>query len=188
MPNTVIRAIGEILLLRGGPQNLPTSYPLLALVSLLLIVSSTSLFRLQGMTGVMPVLQAVASYAILILYQRTILRLRNHGNRLPQTLTALVIVGCAFSVLAYWPISILMPYMEQMREGTEAPAPMGPTLLVLTLGAWSLAVQAHILRVAMEVRMIAAFGLVLLYEVLSVVIMNLLFGHAMEPAAKAMGS
>jgi hypothetical protein len=188
MPNTVIRAIGEILLLRGGPQNLPTSYPLLAAVSFLLIVSSTALFRLQGMTGLLPVLQALASFAILVIYLRTLLRLRKHDNRLPQTLTALVIVGCAFSVLAYWPISILMPYMEQVREGAETQAPVGPTLLVLMLGAWSLAVQAHVLRVALEVRLLTAFMLVLLYEVLSVVIMNLLFGHAMEPAARAAGA
>jgi hypothetical protein len=78
--------------------------------------------------------------------------------------------------------------MEQVREGAETQAPVGPTLLVLMLGAWSLAVQAHVLRVALEVRLLTAFMLVLLYEVLSVVIMNLLFGHAMEPAARAAGA
>ncbi len=74
-----------------------------------------------------------------------------------------------------------------MREGSDVQAPLGPTLLVLVLGAWSLAVQAHILRVAMEIRLIAAFGLVLLYELLSVVVVNLVFGQAVEPAAKAAG-
>lgn len=185
MFNTVIRAMGEILLLRGGPQNLPTSYALLGAVTAVFIACSTALFRLQGMTGVLPLLQALVSFAVLAGYVHTLLRLRNFSNRLPQTLTALVVAGCAFSLLAYWPISMLLPHMAQMREGGDVQAPIGPTLLVLMLGAWSLAVQSHILRVAMDIRLIAAFGLVLLYELLSVVVVNLLFGQAMEPAAKA---
>lgn len=188
MINTVIRAMGEILLLRGGPQNLPTSYPLLGAVVTIFIACSTVLFKLQGMTGVLPLLQALVSFAVLAGYVHTVLRLRNFSNRLPQTLTALVIAGCAFSLLAYWPISMLLPHMVQMREGSDVQAPLGPTLLVLVLGAWSLTVQAHILRVAMEIRLVAALGVVLLYELLSVVVVNLVFGQAVEPAAKAAGA
>lgn len=178
MPNTIFRAMGEILLLRGGPQNLPTSYPLLLGVTAVFIGLSTALFRLQGMTGVLSVMQALVSFAVMAGYLHTILRVRNFSNRLPQTLTALVMAGCVFSLLAYWPISILLPFMAEMREGAQAQAPIGPTLLVLVLGAWSLMVQAHILRVSMEVRMAAALGLVLLYELLSLVVVNLLFGQS----------
>ncbi|MGH8561940.1 MAG: hypothetical protein ACRES4_08250 [Nevskiales bacterium] len=181
MPNTIIRAMGEILLLRGGPQNLPTSYSLLAVVTVFFVAGSTALFRLQGMTGVVSLLQALVSFAVLAGYLHTLLRLRNFGNRLPQTLTALVITACVFSLLAWWPISILLPHMQQIRAGTEVQAPIGPTLFVLMLGAWSLAVQSHILKVAMEIRMMAAFGLVLLYELLSVLVVNLLFGQAAAP-------
>jgi hypothetical protein len=189
MLNTVIRAMGEILLLRGGPQNLPTSHPLLAAVCVAFVACSALLFQMQGMTGALPLLQALVSLAVLYGYVRTLLRMRNYGNRVPQTLTALVTAGCVFSLLAWWPISVLMPHMVQMREGAQSTqAPVGPTLLVLVLGAWSLAVQSHILRVALEIRMIAAFGLVLLYELLSLVVVNLLFGQAVEPAAKAVGA
>jgi hypothetical protein len=178
MLNTVIRAMGEILQLRGGPQNLPTSYPLLAAGSVVFVACGAVLFRLQGMSGMLPLLQALVSFAVLAAYAHTLLRLRNLGNRLPQTLTALVLAGGFFSVLAYWPISVLLPYMVQMRAGGQTQAPLGPTLLVLVLGVWSLAVQAHVLRVAMEIRMLAAFALVLLYEILSVLVVNLLFGQA----------
>lgn len=185
MPNTVFRALGEILLLRGGPQNLPTSYPLLATASAAFVACSTALFRLQGMEAPLSALQALVSFAVLAGYLHTLLRLRHFSNRFPQSLTALVMAGCAFSVLAYWPISVLLPHMMQMREGVEAQAPLGPTLLVLMLGAWSLAVQTHILRVSMEVRLAAAFGLVLLYELLSLVVVNLLFGQAVSQAGGA---
>jgi len=182
MPNTVIRAMGEILLLRGGPQNLPTSYPLLVVGSMAFIACGTALFRLQGMSGLLPMMQALLSFGVLAAYVHTLLQLRKFRNRLPQTLTALVIAGTAFSLLAYWPISILLPYMEQIRQSSEVQAPVGLTLLVLALGGWSLAVQAHILRVAMEIRMLAAFSLVLLYEILSVLVVNLLFGQAATSA------
>ena len=188
MPNTVIRAMGEILLLRGGPQNLPTSYPLLGAVTVVFIACSAALFRLQGMTGTQPLLQALVSFAVLAGYLHTLLRLRNFSNRLPQALTALVTAACVFSLLAWWPISILLPYMAKMREGVDLQAPVGPTLLVLVLGAWSLMVQAHILRVGMEIRMMAAFALVLLYELLSVVVVNLLFGQAASQAAAQVAS
>jgi hypothetical protein len=188
MLNTVIRAMGDILLLRGGPQHLPTSYPLLAAGSAAFIGCGVLLFRLQGMSGPLPLLQALVSFAVLAGYAHTLLRLRNFGNRLPQTLTALVIAGSFFSLLAWWPISILLPYMKQVGAGAEVQAPVGPTLLVLALGAWSLAVQAHILRVAMEIRLLAAFVLVLLYEVLSVLVVNLLFGQAVTQSAGAVVS
>jgi hypothetical protein len=178
MLNTVIRAMGEILRLRGGPQNLPTSYPLLAGACAVFLVFGMLLFRLQGMDGPLSLLQALVSLGVLAAYVQTLLRLRNFGNRLPQTMTALVLAGSVFSLLAYWPISVLVPYMAHMREGAEAQAPAGPTLLLLTLALWSLTVQAYILRVAMEIRMLAAFALVLLYEVLSVLIVNLLFGQS----------
>jgi hypothetical protein len=189
MLNTVIRAMGDILLLRGGPQHLPMSYPLLAAGSAAFIGCGVLLFRLQGMSGPLPLLQALVSFAVLAGYAHMLLRLRNFGNRLPQTLTALVIAGSFFSLLAWWPISILLPHMAQMRGGgAEVQAPVGPVLLVLALGAWSLAVQAHILRVAMEIRLLAAFGLVLLYELISVLVVNLLFGQAASQSAGAVVS
>jgi hypothetical protein len=183
MLNTSLHAMGEILRLRGGPQNLPTSWPLLGAVAVVFVACGAVLFRLQGMTGLLPLLQALVSLAVLAAYVRTVLRLRNFGNRLPQTLTALLLAGCVFSLLAWWPISVLLPSMAKMREGVEVQAPIGPTLLVLVLGAWSLMVQAHILRIAMEIRMAAAFALVLLYELLSVVVVNLLFGQVASQSA-----
>lgn len=178
MLNTVIRALGEILQMRGGPQNLPTSWPLLAAGSVGLIVCSTVIFRLQGVEGSQPVVQALVSYALLLVFVQTALRMRNFSNRLPQTMTALVLAGCFFSLVAWWPISVLAPYLPQMREGHGAQAPLGPTLLMLVLGIWSLVVQSHVMRVAMEIRMLAAFGVVLLYEMLSVLLISFLFGQA----------
>lgn len=181
MPNAVIRAMGEILQLRGGPQNLPTSYPLLAGTSVVFLTISLLIFRLQGMTGALPLLQALVSYAVLFGFLQTALRLRRFSNRLPQMMTALLMAGCFFSVLAYWPVSVLLPYMVQMKDNPNVNAPIGPTLLMLVLGVWSLAVQTHILRVSMEVRILAAFGLVMLYEILSVLVVNALFGQSAAP-------
>lgn len=181
MPNAVVRAMGEILQLRGGPQNLPTSYPLLAGASVVFLVCSLLIFRLQGMTGGLPLLQALVSYAVLFGFLQAALRMRHLGNRLPQTLTALLLAGCFFSVLAYWPVSVLLPYMAKMKDSPTVAAPVGPTVLMLVLGVWSLAVQTHILRVAMELRILAAFGLVLVYEILSVLVVNALFGQAAAP-------
>jgi hypothetical protein len=183
MLNTVIRAMGDILRLRGGPQNLPTSYPLLAGASMAFLVCGMLLFRLQGMSGPLPLLQSLVSLGVLAAYVHTLLQLRRFSNRFPQTLTALVIVSSVFSLLAYWPISVLVPYMAEMRGGGAPQAPAAPTLLLLALAVWSLSVQAYVLRVAMEVRMLAAFALVLLYEVLSVLIVNLLFGQAVGQSA-----
>lgn len=188
MLNPVIHAMGDILRLRGGPQHLPTSYPLLAAGCGVYLVCGVLLFRLQGMSGALPLLQALVSFGVLFIYVQTLLQIRNFRNRLPQTLTALAIAGSLFSLLAYWPISVLVPHMAAVRAGSDTPAPVGPTLLLLVLGAWSLMVQAHILRVAMEIRMLAAFALVLLYEVLSVLLVNLLFGQAVSQAMGPAGS
>jgi undecaprenyl pyrophosphate phosphatase UppP len=175
MFNQLVHAAADLLLLRGGPQNLPTSYPLVIALGVAYVAVNTLVFRAQGVPDVNAVLQSATVLAVMVAYLQVLLNWRKFRNRLPQTLTAQLIIGLLFSVLAYLPIAKIAPLLPDMQAGkVDAPAPA--VFVLMALAIWSLAVNAYILKVSLEIRMLLAVAFTIFFEILSLAVVGLLFG------------
>ncbi|MBK7984251.1 MAG: hypothetical protein IPP10_01630 [Candidatus Competibacteraceae bacterium] len=134
----------DICLFRKAPQDVPASTPLLKMCLLAYALSGLVVLLISA-----PVAVAVALLQILLdmvllgglLYLGLILR--RHPQRFEQTLSALTGSGTLLGLLA---LPLLVWISQQGQEGGIEL----PSLLLLGLMVWSIAVMAHILRHAFE--------------------------------------
>ena len=180
MLEEILRASYGLLLLKRGPQDMPAGDSVTMGLAVVYFASSFLLLALQGAGVGMAFLQAAVDLAILVGFVWLVLRQRGFPARLGQTLSALLVAGLVFGLLAVPSMHNLAPYMKTVSHGGQPPAPSGGViasyLLLLVTVIWSLAVTVHILRHALEIRAMYAFGLTILYQVCSLLIMMLLFG------------
>ncbi|MCP5159023.1 MAG: hypothetical protein H6974_07470 [Gammaproteobacteria bacterium] len=132
----------DICLFRKGPQHIPISVTLLkvcilayGLSSLLVLVLSTpaSVAILQILLDLL--LLSGLLYLALTLYQ--------YPQRFEQTLSALTGTGALMGLLAL----PLISWIVQQQPGNDTQL---PSILLLVLMVWSIAIMAHILRQAFE--------------------------------------
>lgn len=154
----------SICLLRGNPQDLPTSN--------LLMVSALTAYGLADVVGVLDTLPAENAFLaaavdtlVLVAATQLALRWRNLENRLLQTLSALAGCGALLSLLA-WGIAGLT------REWLPPTWVWAPFLLWYTL------VFGHVLRHALSISLTAGVVASLLYLILSMGVTGLLVNSA----------
>lgn len=121
----------NLCLLRAKPQDLPASGRLMGAALAAYFLAGWMIALTQQPAGP-AVLAALADSAVLALLTHTVLLLRKHPERLAQTLSALAGTGAVIQLIA-WPLLAT------------------PALLALLV--WNLAINAHILRHALEVRL-----------------------------------
>jgi hypothetical protein len=144
----------DICLLRKGPQQVPVS-PVLLRLTLVTYGISGLLVPLLDTDLPTSLLLVLVDIALLTGLTYGVLRLRGYGERLPQTLTALLGTGTLLQLLAL-PVLI---WLDQEVAGNGMPEL--PWLLWFGLFAWSIAIMAHILHHALSV----SYGLGALYSV-----------------------
>jgi hypothetical protein len=180
MLERLFRTSYGLLLFKRGPQDMPASDTLTLSLGLIYLLANFLLLRFQGASGVLSIVQALVDLGILVGFTWAVLRQKHFGARLGQTLSALLVTGLIFGLLSIAPVHSLAPYMKTIAHGGHIPAPPAGTtvayLSLMVLVVWSLAVTAHILRHALEVRVWASVALTLFYQILSFLIMVLLFG------------
>lgn len=140
---TLFDLILDICLLRKGPQDLPASQVLLGLCLAAYGLSSL-LGLLVSMQPSTAVFQTLADIVLLTGFAYGILALMNYQARFVQTLTALAGTYTLLNLIAL----PLIFWLE--RATTGAAAPMLPSLLLLVLMGWSIAVMAHVLQHALS--------------------------------------
>lgn len=137
----LFRAIASIALLQRGPQILPASTTLMALV-LAAHLGTGVLLGLFSLSPAMALLSALAGTLIMVALVHGLLLLHQRRSRVTQTLTALA--GCEVLIgLLALPLTALY----YAGGGMVAPA----MLLSLLLMGWNIAVAAHIFRHALNV-------------------------------------
>ncbi len=148
-----LKQFAAICILRGAPQDLPTSN--------VLMVATLIAYGLADVVGVLDTLTAerallAAAVDTLLLAAATqlALRWRNLGNRLPQTLSALAGCGALLSLLA-WATAALT------REWLPPPWVWVPFLL------WYMLVFGHVLRHALSISLTTGMIASFLYLILS---------------------
>ncbi|HCK82268.1 MAG TPA: hypothetical protein PK880_01570 [Candidatus Competibacter sp.] len=132
----------DICLFRKAPQDVPASTPLLKMCLLAYALSGLLVLLISAPVAV-ALLQTLLDMALLggLLYLG--LTLRRHPQRFAQTLGALTGSGALLGSLA---LPLMFWISQQGREGDIEL----PSLLLLGLMVWSIAVMAHILRHAFE--------------------------------------
>lgn len=136
----------DILLLRRGPQDLPASSSLLAILILCNLIVGILLFSSQQ-EGNPESLQSVVDMGLTLIMYTAVLHLRGVRERVVQTLTAFTGTGLLLTLVLF-PISLLLA-----SEGDGLFLSAGQ-LMFMALLIWSLAVDGHIFRHSLNTSML----------------------------------
>lgn len=151
----------DIVLFKKGPQDVPDSPVLFALVLLADVVISTVVGALEGdVSGAL--VQAFVASVLLLAFVALILLLTSHRERFQKTATA--VLGCdALMTLAALPVSLLSDVLS------------GLGLLIMGILFWNLLVFAHILKHALGVGYSLSVALALIFTLTSLDVMARIF-------------
>lgn len=139
-----LKVLLDILRLKAGPEDLPSSTPLLwgSFVLLVGLQGTLAAWLLPQESDVLP--QAALSGLVTMGWLAALLRLFGHPERFVQTATAIVGVACLFA-----PVSV--PLLLAIRPDLGQPAPLSPlTLVAFALSLYVIYINARILRAAIE--------------------------------------
>jgi hypothetical protein len=153
-----------MLRLRSGPQDLPGGWALAALVTAAYLAQG--LYADQMMGDGDGALRSVLSILLQFGIVAALLQTRQLSVRLPQTISALAGTGFIFGLVALLILSRLEPGQPQPNL----------VLMYLALFFWSLAVDGHIYRHALSIKMRLGVLLAVLIFGVNFVLMQALFG------------
>jgi hypothetical protein len=160
----ILQLFLDICLFRRGPQDLPASTLFLglvlgsnALVGLVILAMESSLDR--------AILELLTGMAMLVVFSWIVLSAASKGERMKQTVTALLGADTVISCMALLPL-----------VGVSASQNVGlASFLLVGLMLWSVTVVAHIYRHALSSSYIYALALTILYFSLSFQVMAYFF-------------
>ena len=164
MTGRFILILLDMLRLRSAPQDVPPGWPLAVALSFAYIAQGFIVDQLLGESdGATRSLLAIGFQFVVI---ALLLNGRNFGARLPQTLTALAGTGFIFGLISLLILSRVDPTRPQ------------PDLAVfyLVLFGWSLAVDAHIYRHSLSIKMGTGLLLSVLIFGANFMLLNAVFG------------
>ena len=161
--NGIFMSLANLLRLRGGPQNLPTSWSLT--VFLLVAYLVQNLITGAQLEDEYAAAKSFVAIALQVTVLAGLLYWRRHTTRFAQTLSALVGVGIVFNAITWALLTQSDPALNQ---------PM-LALAWFAVFIWSLFVDAHIYRHALSVTLSMGMLVTLLTLVASYILIELLF-------------
>jgi len=164
----VLLRILAILLLRAGPQHLPYSLSLLAILTLFYLTSGVLVLS-TAMSSGQAAANMVLDVAVLFAFSYFCLSLLKYRARFVQMVSALAGIGIAYHLLA-WPLFIQIHNMQPQQQGAKIAA-----LLMLLLISWQVLVYAHVFRHSMQMSMTRALALSFGYLFLSMAAAEIIF-------------
>ncbi len=171
-----LNAFFEVAIFRRGPQDLPASQALLVLTVVVYWLVTFGAMTVQLPSGA-AMLQAIADTALMIGFTWALLAVRSHLPRFSQTLTALAGTGTLLGLVALPVLAWLMRVADPADQTSADPSAVVPSLLLLFLMGWSIAVVAFILRHALDVQRSISVVLAVAYLVLSFALSNALLAR-----------
>jgi hypothetical protein len=166
----LLSTVIAVMLLKAGPQHLPASRQLLAAVIVLYTVTGL-LIQLPELDVAPALGNMLLDIVVLTAFCYFVLSLLGFGRRVAQTVTAMAATGCGFHLLA-WPI---LAHINSIQA--QQPVAVIDSLLMLSLLAWQVLVNAHIFRYAAEMKMGRAVALSFAYLFLSIALSQFAFDH-----------
>lgn len=164
----------DIALLRRGPDSLPTSTVLMAVVIALYIVLSAILTSLIPTAPRLLPLQIAVGTLVTLLCFDLAFRATRKRERFVQTMTGVFGVNAVF-LPALLPMELsLLPFIE--KPDPANPPPYALFVLTLFVEIWLIVVQVRIVRAAFEWPYFASIAFFFGERLAGVVIFMLLFG------------
>ena len=164
----VLLRILAILLLKAGPQHLPYSLSLFAILTLLYLASGV-LVLTTAMSSGQAAANMVLDVAVLFAFSYFCLSLLKYRARFVQMVSALAGIGIVYHLLA-WPLFIQIHDMQPQQQGAKIAA-----LLMLLLISWQVLVYAHVFRHSMQMSMTRALALSFGYLFFSMAAAEIIF-------------
>jgi hypothetical protein len=161
--NRIFMSLANMMRLRGGPQDLPASWPLMIfLVTALVVQNLVTGQQLQDENAAAKSLVAVSLQIVVL---AGLLYWRRHMERYPQTLSALAGVGLIFNTITWILLTQSDPEVNQ------------PALALIWFAVfiWSLFIDANIYRHALSVKFAIGMLITVLTLAASYVLIELLF-------------
>lgn len=153
----------QLLRLRGGPQNLPTSWFLT--IFLLTAYMVQNLVTGQQLEDQNAAAKSLLAVCVQVCVLTGLLLWRGHLERFSQTMSALAAAGIFFNIVSWILLSMSDPMVNQ------------PILAMVwfTVFIWSLFVDAHIYRNALSIPFSMGMLVVVLILAASYVLIEMLF-------------
>jgi hypothetical protein len=164
----------DIVLLRGGPEQLPASSSLLV-VAIALNVAVQALVNSLISNAIEDwQTKLLAETLVVVLGLRAAFSLVNKPERFLQTTTAYFGVAALFMPALIPMSATLLPYIEKPDPAVAPPAAL--SLLAAALGLWLLVVQVRILRTAFEWHWVVALVLFFALNITAALVYGMVFG------------
>lgn len=164
----------DIVLLRGGPEQLPASSGLLALAVAFNVTVSALAYSLISNAPNNWTTMLMVETVVALLVIRAAFLLANKLERFLQTATALFGTSALFMPVVIPMSATLLPYI--VKPDPAVPPPAALSLLATIIGLWLLIVQVRILRAAFEWHWIAALLFFFALNIATALIYGALFG------------
>jgi hypothetical protein len=165
----------DIVLLRRGPETMPASSNLLAiLVALNIGVTVLVVAVSPNPPATWPLQLIVATFVMLAIFKLAF-RLANKRERFVQTASSFYAVSTLF-LPAMIPLAcILLPYLDKPPNPADQP-PLALSLIAAGLAVWEFVVQVRIVRAAFEWHYVVAIGFIFGQNLVSGLVYMILFG------------
>ncbi len=171
----------DIILLRGGPEKLPASQTLLAIVVGLSILGTLIMATVVALPTSNALLETIVGSAVMLLWFRAALAIANKLERYLQTMTAIFGVNAVFAPVIVPLQAALLTYVEKQDPAT--PVPTALFLITIFVWAWAFAVQLRIVKSAFECPWFGAVLLLVGESLVAILFGVLLFGAQAKAAA-----
>jgi hypothetical protein len=164
----------DIVLLRGGPEQLPASPSLLVILVLLNGAVSVLIASLIAALPDTTVLEFIVGSLVPLVWFYFAFTIVKKPERFVQTMIAYFGVNILFQPLVVPMLTALRPYME--KQDPSAPAPAALSLLFLAIGLWVITIWVRIVRSAFEWPIFVAIIFVFAQNLVALYVYAMLFG------------
>ena len=161
--NGILINLAQLLRLRGGPQNLPASWPLMILLLAAYLVQN--LITGQQLEDPNAAAKSLLAVCLQICVLTGLLFWRKHLERFAQTMSALAAVGIFFNIITWVLLSFSDPTQNQPLLA----------LVWFAIFIWSLFVDAHIYRNSLSVPLAMGMLVTVLILAASYVMIEIVF-------------
>ena len=160
----LVNAFWQICLLRRAPQDLPASQFLLRLITVVFVLRGAAINAFSFDVGEAIALNVIMT-VVLFAALGFLLALRGFGPRFSQTATAMM-----GTTIVLFPAALALRYWFHVIEHSGTTSNLAGHCWVV-LFVWELFIAAHILRHALEMRLIAGFFIAIAYVLLEFQVM-----------------
>lgn len=179
----LLRMFLNICVLRARPQDLPASFALFR-ISLFVYFTANMVVLFDGVSLARALLAAIVDTLLLVALAHSALLLRQHGERMWQTLSALAGCGAFVSIVAWVATSLALravaPEVAEMNAAALAELSPAQVQLIMLVWfpclAWFVLVFGHILRHSLDVPMFVGVVFAMLYVIVSTAVSRSLIG------------